>query len=143
MTMPQAIEVRSIDLSEEEVRSLQAKLDQANRADTPGTEKRANERLACFSNAILAFTQGQNETQSVMIPIRNMSQSGIAFLYDKRISEDTECVVRILLAAGSTLDLHGKVVRCRQAGKDAFEVGLKLDQEIHVSVGNTLSRDSR
>ncbi len=142
MTLPQAIEVRSIDLSEDEVLSLQAKLDQSNNGETPEIEQRADKRHVCFSYAILAFTHGQDEEQSVMIPLCNMSQNGIAFLFDKRIGEGTTCAVRILLAAGSTLDLQGEVIRCREAGNEAFEVGLKLDQQIHVCAGRRLSRDS-
>lgn len=141
MTLPQAIEVRSIDLSDEEVRSLLANLDDVGGDQTPTTDQRRDERCACRSYAILAAIHGQDEEQSVMIPLRNLSQNGLAFLHDKRIEEGARCSVRIMLADGATLDLQGKVVRCREAGKGAFEVGLKLDQKIHVYIGKKLVWD--
>jgi hypothetical protein len=68
-----------------------------------------------------------------IVPTRNVSRSGVAFLHQEGLPLETACKVRLELVKGGRLDIRGRVARCRQVYGKTHEIGVAFHEPIDVS----------
>jgi hypothetical protein len=122
--------VRSIKLTSEQISELMQDLD--NAASASGNEQscRLHERFPCRADAVIVKIEPHGlPSKQFVVPIRNISEGGVAFLHNTMLHQGTHCTIYVLLEKGRSFKTTGRVVRCRYLHGMIHEVGLKFDVE--------------
>ena len=122
--------VRSIKLTPQEISKLMAELDQAATASGNEQSCRLHERFPCRADAVIVKIEPHGlSPKQFVVPIRNISEGGVAFLHNTMLHLGTHCTIYVLLGKGRSFKTTGRVVRCRHLYGMIHEVGLKFDVE--------------
>ena len=129
--------VRSIKLSPQQITKLMAELDRAAAASGNEQGCRQHERFPCRADAVIVKIEptGLSPKQFV-VPIRNISEGGVAFLHNTMLHHGTHCAIYVLLEKGRSFKTSGRVARCRHLQGMMHEVGLKFDVEVPLVRGH-------
>jgi hypothetical protein len=129
--------VNSIPLGEAsaEAVDLAIVLDRLDRLvrDRETEERRRDYRVRIRVRAAVFYFVRDGFECGFVVPTRNVSRSGIAFLHQEELPLGTPCKVRLELVKGGRLDVRGQVARCRKVCGRTHEVGLAFHEPIDVS----------
>ncbi|MFQ5411291.1 MAG: PilZ domain-containing protein [Phycisphaerae bacterium] len=135
-SLPRAVEIRPVAFEHQDLIELLDRLDaRSAEQDADEGDLRSHERVTCRSFAIMTLCGAAKDDPLVMIPLRNISRGGVAFLYDHEIVAGTPCSLRIVLSEGDTIDVDGQVARCTWVAKRTYEIGLQLHDPLDLVVG--------
>ncbi len=123
--------VRSIKLTPQQTAELMAELDQAATANGNEKSRRLHERFSCRVDAVIVEIDPNGlPPKQFIVPIRNISEGGVAFLHGAMLRVGTHCTLYILLEKGRSFKTTGRVARCRYLQGMVHEIGLKFDAEV-------------
>ena len=115
--------------SSPEMRSLLDHLDSLRRE--PLLESRDGVRSGCRGVAMFVTLEDNGAADtSHLVPMRNISRSGVCFLDRRSVPDGTLCRVNIRLEQSAWLKRKGHVVRSRAVSPEAFELGVVFDQSL-------------
>ncbi len=136
-TLPYAQEIERIRFGPAELKALMNELDARESRDSQAAhDRRAEARVRCRSFGILTLMSGPRYGTAYMIPLRNISSGGVAFLFDGSMETGTRCTFRIVSPDGNTLDAAGRIVRCAPIRDGAFEIALQLDEPVDLDLAS-------
>lgn len=101
----------------------------ANRV-IPTSDHRADPRVNCRCSAVIVIVNQSGYESTFLNPVRNISQSGIAFLHRSMLHQGTQCIIRIRTPDQRWLQLGGDVVRSRYIRSMVYEIGLKFGEPL-------------
>jgi len=84
-------------------------------------------------SAIVYTKQGERDV-AFIVPTRNVSSGGIAFLHSQMMHVGQPCVVQLATKDGSFIMVPGKVLRCNYVKQMMHEVAIQFDKPIDVSL---------
>jgi hypothetical protein len=84
----------------------------------------------------MTLLSGSRKGAAFMIPLRNISSGGVAFLFDAAIEPGTRCMCRIVMPEGETMDAAGRIVRSAPIREGAFETAIQLDEPIDLDLAS-------
>lgn len=136
-SLPRAVEIRPVAFEHEDLIELLDRLDaHSAEQDAKECDLRSHERVTCRSFAILTMRGEAQRENPVMIPLRNISRGGVAFLYDRELVTGSPCSLKVVLPEGDTFDIEGQVVRCKWVAKCTYEIGLQLKDPLDLNVSD-------
>ena len=101
---------------------------------TPGRGRRQSARYSYrLRESVVTLYQPGGTTQSLLVPTRNISSSGIAFLHGGFVHLQTRCTVQLITTKNTRQVVQGRVVRCKHIEGRVHEIGIRFDQEVDVA----------
>lgn len=135
-SLPFAQEIEGVTFGTTDLAALMKQLDAREAAgDNLSEDRRSEPRVRCRSFAIMTMLSGERRGAAYMIPLRNISRGGVAFLFNAPLEKGTRCSFRIVKPAGETMDTTGRIVRSNSVRKGAFETAIQLDEPIDLDLG--------
>ncbi|GMU22621.1 MAG: hypothetical protein AMXMBFR13_27060 [Phycisphaerae bacterium] len=121
--------VRTVHLSDAEIDEL---LDRMDSREHDGPERRSAPRFRYRAKAVPLHIHQAGTTSSIvyLVPTRNISAEGMAFLHGGFIYTGTPCVLQLITTCGSWNNVLGSVISCRHVSANIHEVGLKFQRPI-------------
>lgn len=122
--------VKTVRLSDDE---LKAVLDRLDAAETQaGKSKRRSERFDYrVKNCVVNFhSSGAGSAAFYLVPTRNISAGGMAFLHGGFVYPGTHCVIQLISKYGSWKNVEARVVRCNYVIGAVHEIGVAFSGEI-------------
>lgn len=91
------------------------------------------------------LTCGAGGAQRVVVPARNLSRGGTAFLSGHFIYPGTPCVVHLVTTRNQVIPVRGAIARCRylEGSGSAYEVGVRFANPIDVALFRGGARELR
>ena len=127
--------VKRMRVSDDDLNDVIEQLDvvSAKSAATCKDEKRVDARMSFQDDAILFYQPcgDQYGTEHVMVKCRNISTTGIAFLFDKLLMPGTQCTLTLVSSERKGIRRRCTIVRCRALKEvGIFELGSRFDRPI-------------
>ncbi|MBX3394542.1 MAG: response regulator [Phycisphaerae bacterium] len=122
--------VKTVRLNEEE---LKAVLDRLDAAETQAVKrKRRSERFDYrVKNCVVNFhSSGAGSAAFYLVPTRNISAGGMAFLHGGFVYPGTHCVIQLISKFGSWKNVEARVARCDYVVGAVHEIGVAFSGEI-------------
>jgi len=118
----------SLRLSVPEQLRLLGELEQQARS-SPDKDKRRSERVAVPDSVAITvrLTHPGGGVDQFLVRGRNVSDHGLGFLHGSFLHEDTHCAITFRRDDGESVQLEGKVRRCRYLAGGAHEVGVAFN----------------
>lgn len=116
------------------------------RAQSPsGSERRRAPRYLYHRGLVVVHLRqpGSTASEPYLVPTRNLSKTGVAFLHGGFIHSGTECVMHLITRDGAWQSVPGQVVRCRFVESNIHEVGVQFTDPIELSKFCCLERSHR
>lgn len=122
--------VRSVRLSDEEVAALLNALDDRN--EPTQDEHRSHERFSYRVKGCVIHMQqpGDAGRSAFLVPTRNLSAQGLAFLHGGFVHENTRVVVQLISRYGSWENVVATVLACRHVQGPIHEIRIRFDRTI-------------
>jgi hypothetical protein len=131
MSLPVSFPIQSTDVAGEQVRKLVEQLG----ADAPSAaERRKYERIRYSKIAVLVLLDRPGGDTSFLVLTDNISRGGLAFKHASWLDIDTPCKIKIMLPSGELIVSEGRIVRCRPLSDRGYEVGIRFDRTLSVSL---------
>lgn len=129
--------MNSLKCSEEYIDALLDKLDQTE--ITP-TNVRAERRYPLrLRNCMVSIRQpGSGAPSTFLVPVRNISTMGIAFLHRGYVHADSICTIELEGEGGRTQSLSGTVVHCQYLESMIHLVGVRFKERASFAAFNHL-----
>lgn len=128
--------VKVIKLTPQETTELMDELDRTAAASGNDQSCRVHERFPLRADAVIVKVEPTGlPAKQFVVPIRNISEGGVAFLHNAMLHAGTRCTLYVLLEKGRSFKTSGRVVRCRHLQGMIHEVGLKFDSEVSLVRG--------
>lgn len=128
--LAESVPINSLRLTDPELRQILDRLDKAEAEGEHHSERRADPRLRYrVRHLVVHVNQGGAEVAFV-VPSRNISRGGMAFLHRRMLHVDTPCRVQVMLPGGEWLRVTARVVRCQHVNGVLHEIGLQFDKPI-------------
>lgn len=121
----------SIKLKPHELANVLNDLDA--RTSVPVEELRREKRLTCRSTGMFITIDQGGYSSSFLIPVRNVSKGGVAFLHRSMVHGGSRCKIKIKTPQGSWIEAEGKVVRSRHVQGVIHEIAVQFDHEIDLA----------
>ncbi|HNQ22046.1 MAG TPA: response regulator [Phycisphaerae bacterium] len=124
---------RAIRIDEEDVRAMLDRLDEGS--DSAGADRRGSARYSYRVQGLLVKVRqpGDSSPTAFLVPTRNLSDGGVAFLHGSYVHCGSECSVQLLTTHGARQEARGTVVGCRLVEGGVHEVRVKFDDSVDVS----------
>ena len=128
MRIPNAVRIAA-----EEIESVLDSLDACG--ETPPSERRSADRVR-YRRTVPAdvATPSGNRRGFVGVRCRNLSSQGVAFLFDRHVYPLAHCRVRLPAPGNAAHEIGAAVVRCRRIGSRLYELGVRFDQVLNLSL---------
>ncbi len=127
-SLPESVAISPIKMNTTALNRLLDELDAEK--IIPPRDNRAAKRVRCRRTAIIVIVNQHGYESTFLIPVRDVSPSGVAFLHRSMLHKDTECTVRIRTPKMRWLQVDGKVVRSRYIRDMIYEVGLRFNHQV-------------
>ena len=123
----------ALQISEDKQEAIFDHLDKQTKPDT-ASEARQFQRIAYRESArVIVQLQHPDGSECVrVVRTRNISRSGIAFLYDRSMNPGSECGIVLRTLSDEWMRIQSTVVRCRMVSDGAHEVGVRFRELIDV-----------
>lgn len=124
-----------LKLSPQDCERLLAELEsRARPAPAARPDQRRDPRLPIQAEAFLVCSAdgGEPGGSRFAVRCRNISASGLSFLYGSELREGTPCEMVLVNRRGDGFRLTGRVVRCRRVSDGVHEVGLQFDEPMDI-----------
>jgi hypothetical protein len=96
-------------------------------------EQRRGYRLRYRIRNAIIYPNSMDQTIAFVVPTRNLSAEGMAFLHSHMMYTGRSCLVQLPSRAGKWLPINATVVRCRHVRAMLHEVAVKFDQPIDLA----------
>jgi hypothetical protein len=103
-----------------------------SQAEAP-TELRRGSRLRYRILNAIVYPDNMDRTIAFVVPTRNLSAEGMAFLHSHMMYSGRSCLVQLPSRMGKWLPINATVVRCRHIRAMLHEVAVKFDQPIDLA----------
>ena len=131
MSLPVSVPIQSTDVASEQVRNLVGQLG----AEAAGqAERRKDKRIQYSKIAVLVLLDRPGGDTSFLVLTDNISRGGLAFKHASSLDIDTSCKIKIMLPSGELVVSEGSIVRCRPLSDRGYEVGIRFDRTLSVSL---------
>lgn len=127
-TLTESIAISSIKMMPTALNKLLDELD--GNQIIPQLDHRKADRHRCRYTAIIVVVNQHGYQSVFMIPVRDISKSGVAFLHRSMLHRDTPCEIRFRAPNRQWVQISGKVVRSRYVRDMIYEIGLKFDEAV-------------
>lgn len=97
------------------------------------TEQRRGHRLRYRIRNAIIYPNNTDQNIAFVVPTRNLSAEGLAFLHSHMMYTGRSCLVQLPLRTGKWLPISATVVRCCHVRAMLHEVAVKFDQPIDLA----------
>jgi DNA-binding response OmpR family regulator len=122
--------IRTLRLDKAQVKAL---LNRLSRLETPPSDDCRGARRYAY-NGVVAIAHmrqpGASSAVPFLVAVRNISETGLAFLHGGFVHCGTECLLQLLTADGAWNNVTASVVRCRHVEANIHEVGVHFEYEV-------------
>jgi hypothetical protein len=136
MNRPQGDGVfRAVTLDRDRLRRLLDKMDAISaEADGHGphprqTHRKHERRPHRVEGAVVTIDQARHK-QTFVVPIRNVSKGGLAFLHRNMLHVGTPCTLQLACGEKDWITIEGEVAQCRHIEGMLHEIGVAFKSEI-------------
>ena len=134
--------VRTLRLDDERIAALLEKLDTGPEHDDP--DRRTPRYRYRVKGLVVHMQQpGFSTPVPFLVPTRNISASGLAFLHGGFVHKGTRCLVQLITSYGTWTNVMASVVRCAFIEGNVHEVAIKFDSEVNPAVYCSAAVQSR
>jgi CheY-like chemotaxis protein len=122
--------VRTIRLDDRRIAQLLDQLDAT--AHKEGKLRARRPRYEYRVNGVVVHIQhpGSTVASPYLVPTRNLSQGGMAFLHGGFLHQGTRCLVQLVTARKAWENVLGRVVNCKHVSGNVHMVSLRFEHEI-------------
>jgi hypothetical protein len=131
MSLPVSVPIQSTDVAGEQVRNLVGRLSAEAASQA---ERRKDKRIQYSKIAVLVLLDRPGGDTSFLVLTDNISRGGLAFKHASSLDIDTSCKIKIMLPSGELVVSEGRIVRCRPLSDRGYEVGIRFDRTLSVSL---------
>ena len=132
---PQASSIEAVKLDRTHLRLLLEEMDRvADEEARPaeGKSKRKHERRPYRVGSLKVTVRQNDREQTFIVPVRNISEGGLAFLHRSMLYGGTKCTVELECGPGDSIKVGAEVANCRRVTGLVHEIGLKFDSAIQL-----------
>jgi hypothetical protein len=122
--LPESVVLSSVKLTPDALDRMLDDLDAGN--VIPTVDNRKANRISCRCTVVIVVINQGGYESTFLIPLRDLSSGGIAFLHRSMLHKGTLCTIRMRTPDLRWLQVHGRVVRSRYIRDMVYEVGLKF-----------------
>jgi len=132
---PQASPIEAVKLDRTRLRLLLEEMDRAADEEAPpaeGKSKRKHERRPYRVGSVKVTVRQNDREQSFIVPVRNISEGGLAFLRRSMLYGGTQRTVELECGQADSTKVGAEVANCRHVTGLVHEIGLKFDSAIQL-----------
>ncbi len=130
--LAESVQIDSVKLKDPELLRVLDRLDQNEAEEGERAERRADPRIRYRIRHLVVHINQSGSVVAFLVPSRNISRRGIAFLHRQMLHVDTPCRVAVVLPEGEWLSVSARVVRCQHVEGMLHEIGLQFDKPIQL-----------
>ena len=130
-SLPASLSINSVRLSGGQIKQMLDLLDSGE--DPSMVSLREHPRFRYRVRSAVVYTKQGGKDVAFIVPTRNVSSGGIAFLHSQMMHVGQECVVQLATKDGSFVMVPGKVVRCTYVKRMMHEIAVQFAKPIDVS----------
>jgi hypothetical protein len=109
-------------------------LDLLDHSASPGqSEKRVGRRFRYRVPNALVYPDSTDKNIVFVVPTRNLSAEGMAFLHSHMMHTGRSCTVQLPSQTGTCVSVNATVVRCRHVRAMLHEIAVKFDSPVDLS----------
>jgi hypothetical protein len=129
--LPESVAISSVKLSPDALDQMLDDLDANN--VIPTINYRKDGRVSCRCTVVIVVVNQRGYESTFIIPVRDLSSGGIAFLHRSMLHKGTQCTIRLRTPDLHWLQVRGRVVRSRYIRDMIYEVGLKFSESVDLA----------
>ncbi len=131
MHLPESVMINSVKLDEPEIQRILDQLDLVEEEGEKAEQRGAPRRLYRVRGVVVHVNQSGMEV-SFLVPVRNISKTGLAFLHRQMLHVNTPCRVEMVLPDGASTNVRAQVAHCRHVQGVVHEIGLQFDRSLQL-----------
>ena len=121
--------VTAIRLDEETLEEVLDDMDLAQ-TDDVSANRRLHPRSPYRVRAAVVYAKQIDPNVAFVVPTRNISQGGIAFLHRHMMYVGQECTIQLAAMDGGWITVEGVIARCRHVKAMVHEIAVKFDEPL-------------
>lgn len=126
--------LRTIRLDDEEISKLLGELDELDEDGLSAGRKCDRYRYRMKALVVHMQQPGSTTTMPYLVPTRNISETGLAFVHGGFVHDGTRCVAQLITTYGTWDNIPATVARCRYIKANIHEVAICFDRKIDPSI---------